>query len=130
MNFSQKLLVWFREQPLVLVFTNRSALAGADRVSTLTLIATPVIAAVVLVGGGIGVGFAASGAPQANISHSTEAASNPSQTSEIAEQPEIEAPSAPDADSEVETLEVAIAQWGQPDFAAILTEEFPGLNGR
>ena len=133
MNFSQKLLMWLREQPLVLVFNNRSALAGADRVSTLALIATPVLAAVVLVGGGIGVGFAASGAPQTNISQSTEAASNPSQTSEIAEQPEIEAPSAPEADSEVETLEVAIAQWGQPDFAAILTEEFPGsqwsLNG-
>lgn len=133
MNFSQKLLGWLREQPLFMVFKNRSALAGADRVSTLALIATPVLAAVVLVGGGVGMVFAASADPQTNISDSIAAASNPSQTSEVAEQPEIEAPSTPHTDSEVETLEVAIAQWGQPDFAAILTEEFPesqwSLNG-
>jgi hypothetical protein len=133
MNFSQKLLEWLREQPLFLVFKNSRALAGADRVSTLALIATPVLAAVVLVGGGIGVALAASTDPQTDTPDSAATASSTSQTTEIAEQAEIDGEPPAEGDSELETLEVAIAQWGQPDFAAILTEEFPGsqwsLNG-
>ncbi len=133
MNFNQKILGWLREQPLFLVFKNPSALAGTDRVSTLALIATPVLAAVVLVGGGIGVTFAASAGPQADNFEGTAAASNMSQSSEIAEQAENEVLPSTEEVSELETLELAIAQWGQPDFAAILTEEYPesqwSLNG-
>ena len=133
MNFNQKILGWLREQPLFLVFKNPSALAGTDRVSTLALIATPVLAVVVLVGGGVGVAFTASAGPQADGFDGTAVASNVSQSSEIAEQAESEVLPFTEEASELETLELAIAQWGQPDFAAILTEEFPesqwSLNG-
>ena len=121
---NQKLRGWLAEQPLVLVFTRPSALISIDRERALALIISPVLAVTLVIGGGIGAGYAAVG----DVSPATQDAIEASITEVIVEEQEAD-----EALVEIDPVEQAIATWGEPDIAAILSEAFPGaewsLNG-
>jgi len=118
---------WLREQPLFLMLTNRAALKGEDQERSLALIGAPIFAVVLLVSGTIGAGLSV-------VSTANPVDLDLTQASEIAEQVVVEeTESLIEIEPEPDPIELALEQWGKPDFAAILSEEFPGaqwtLNG-
>ncbi len=118
---------WLREQPLFLMLTNRAALKGEDQERSLALIGAPIFAVVLLVSGTIGAGLSV-------VSTANPVDLDLTQASEIAEQVVVEeTESLIEIEPEPDPIELALEQWGRPDFAAILSEEFPGaqwtLNG-
>jgi len=127
MTINQKFLEWLREQPLFLALTGGHPLKGLDKERSVILIVAPILAFALVVTGGVGGGFAAVYGPEASLS----------QPSEVPEQSSSEAPGVVAADAEepavIDPYDEAIAAWGEPDFAAILSESFPdaewSLNG-
>lgn len=121
---NQKLRDWLAEQPLVLAFTRPSALVSMDKERVLALIISPVLAGALVIGGGIGAGYAAAGLPPSASQESIEI----SLLETVAEAQEAEEPIV-----DIDPVEQAIAAWGEPDIAAILSEAFPeaqwSLNG-
>jgi Tfp pilus assembly protein PilN len=125
------LLRWLSERPLIMVLKKTSRLHGTDLERHRVLLLTPVLAVSLIIGGGVGVGFAAISTTEAT----TTAEVARSQSSELmfSENQEVtESMDAPDFAAEA-ILAEAILAWGTPDIAAILTEEYPGaewsLNG-
>jgi hypothetical protein len=92
--------------------------------SALALIISPVLAGALVIGGGIGAGYAAGGNNSPTVQDTIETS--------IAE-PVVEEQEVEEAIVDIDPVEQAIATWGEPDFAAILSEEFPeaewSLNG-
>jgi hypothetical protein len=121
---NQKLRDWLTEQPLILAFTRPSALVSMDRERALALIISPVLAGALVIGGGIGAGYAAGG-------NNSQTVQNTIETS-IAE-PVVEEQEVEEVIVDIDPVEQAIATWGEPDIAAILSEAFPeaewSLNG-
>ena len=123
MTINQKLRGWLREQPLFLALTGRNPLKGADKERTLTLIVVPILAFAVVVTGGVGAGFAAVSKPKPTQPVLSQASEVPEQSSSETPAPEEFAAEEPAA---IDSYEGALAAWGEPDLAAILTESFPG----
>jgi len=126
MTINQKILRWLREQPLFSALTGGNPLAGVDKERSLTLMVAPILAFVLVVTGGIGVGYAA-------VSTTDQTAASVTQASELPEQLPSEEEVVEEQPVVQNSLDEAIAAWGEPDLAAILTEAFPGaewsLNG-
>ena len=127
---SREVARWFSEQPLVMVLRRASPVRDSDRERHAALLVTPVIAFSLIVGGGVGVGFAAVSPPDTTATATATAEIAGSQNSELlgSKSQEVEkSRDAPDLVAE------AIVAWGTPDIAAILTEEYPSaqwsLNG-
>jgi hypothetical protein len=127
---SREVARWFSEQPLVMVLRRASPVRDSDRERHAALLVTPVIAFSLIVGGGVGVGFAAVSPPDTTATATATAEIAGSQNSELlgSKSQEVEeSKDAPDLVAE------AIVAWGTPDIAAILTEEYPSaqwsLNG-
>jgi hypothetical protein len=99
-------------------------LVSMDRERALALIISPVLAGALVIGGGIGAGYAAGGNNSPTVQDTIETS--------IAE-PVVEEQEVEEAIVDIDPVEQAIATWGEPDFAAILSEEFPeaewSLNG-
>jgi hypothetical protein len=121
---NQNLRDWLAEQPLILAFTRPSALVSLDRERALALIISPVLAGALVIGGGIGAGYAAGGNNSPTVQDTIETS--------IAE-PVVEEQEVEEVIVDIDPVEQAIATWGEPDIAAILSEEFPeaewSLNG-
>jgi hypothetical protein len=121
---NQKLRDWLAEQPLILAFTRPSALVSMDRERALALIISPVLAGALVIGGGIGAGYAAGGNNSPTVQNTIETS--------IAE-PVVEEREVEEVIVDIDPVEQAIATWGEPDIAAILSEAFPeaewSLNG-
>jgi len=126
MTINQKLGAWLREQPLFQVVAHKGRLDSVDRERAVALIVAPVLACALVITGGVGVGLAATSGP-----HDTE--STAAQTSELPEQSLSDDIVMEEETVALDPLEEAIAAWGAPDLAAILTEAFPdaewSLNG-
>ncbi len=110
-----------------MALTGGHPLTSGDKERTLTLMVAPVLAFVLVITGGVGAGFAA-------ISEPEPAQPALSQASEAPEQSSLETPapeelaveeSAAEEPAVIDPYDQAIALWGEPDFAAILSESFP-----
>jgi len=147
MGHYQAVTRWLQKQPLFLLINNRAALAGRDKESTFTLIGAPILAVALVLSGSLGAGATVAPTtepaeptitqasdilePAAATAEPPEAITAESDPIEVGSDP-IEVGSDP-VEVGSDPVEAAIALWGTPDLAAILTEEFPGaewsLNG-
>jgi len=125
---NQKFVAWFQEQPLIRrLVTKDWSLAGVDRERELVLLGAPILAMVLVVGSIPG--YALTPSPE-RVSYTAVEDAPDSFTSAI----DSTEPTQQEQEEEaIDPIAEAIALWGEPDLAAILSEEFPGaqwsLNG-
>ena len=125
---NQKFVAWFQEQPLIRrLVTKDWSLAGVDRERELVLLGAPILAMVLVVGSIPG--YALTPSPE-RVAYTAVEDTPDSFTSAL----DSTEPTQQEQEEEaIDPIAEAIALWGEPDLAAILSEEFPGaqwsLNG-